>query len=175
MISFSEPDTHGNLQGCEQLLRFGKSSVHGWGVYTDSFIKAGDFVVEYRGILIGNAVADKREKLYEQARIGSDYMFRVDATTVIDATKKGNLARFINASCNPNCFTKVVTTNGIKKIGIFAKRDIHPGEELNYDYKFAPEWDQSKRIPCYCMSFNCRGFMNWDTRLDRIRFPTPGF
>lgn len=31
-----------------------------------------------RGEIIGNAVADKREKQYEQMQIGSDYMFRVD-------------------------------------------------------------------------------------------------
>ena len=31
-----------------------------------------------RGEIIGNAVADKREKLYENMQIGSDYMFRVD-------------------------------------------------------------------------------------------------
>lgn len=31
-----------------------------------------------RGEIIRNAVADKREKLYEEMQIGSDYMFRVD-------------------------------------------------------------------------------------------------
>ena len=168
---FESPENgiNGHLLGCEQNLRFGKSTVHGWGVYTDVFIKAGDFIVEYRGILIGNAVADKREKLYERAKIGSDYMFRVDKSTVCDATKQGNLARFINASCTPNCRTKIVTTNGIKKIGIYAKRDINPGEELNYDYKFAPEKDESKRIPCRCASAHCRGYMNWDIRFDTIK------
>lgn len=34
-----------------------------------------------RGEIIGNAVADKREKLYENMQIGSDYMFRVDEVT----------------------------------------------------------------------------------------------
>lgn len=31
-----------------------------------------------RGEIIGNAVADKREKMYHDMQIGSDYMFRVD-------------------------------------------------------------------------------------------------
>lgn len=35
------------------------------------------FLLE-RGEIIGNAVADKREKQYENMQIGSDYMFRVD-------------------------------------------------------------------------------------------------
>lgn len=41
-----------------------------------------------------------REKRYEEEGIGSSYMFRVDHDTIIDATKCGNLARFINHSCN---------------------------------------------------------------------------
>lgn len=41
-----------------------------------------------------------REKRYEDEGIGSSYMFRVDHDTIIDATKCGNFARFINHSCN---------------------------------------------------------------------------
>lgn len=45
-------------------------------------------------------IADMREKHYEKEGIGSSYMFRVDHDTIIDATKCGNFARFINHSCN---------------------------------------------------------------------------
>lgn len=41
-----------------------------------------------------------REQRYEEEGIGSSYLFRVDQDTIIDATKCGNLARFINHSCN---------------------------------------------------------------------------
>lgn len=44
-------------------------------------------------------VADNREKRYAQEGIGSSYLFRVDHDTIIDATKCGNLARFINHCC----------------------------------------------------------------------------
>ena len=44
-------------------------------------------------------VADMREKRYVQEGIGSSYLFRVDHDTIIDATKCGNLARFINHYC----------------------------------------------------------------------------
>lgn len=40
-----------------------------------------------------------REKRYAQEGIGSSYLFRVDHDTIIDATKCGNLARFINHCC----------------------------------------------------------------------------
>jgi len=152
------------LAGREQQLRFGKSLIHGWGVFADEFISAGDVIVEYRGQLIGNAVAEKREKEYECAKIGSDYMFRMDSDTVCDATKLGNVARFINASCSPNCYTQIITLNGNKRIVIYAKRDIAPAEELCYDYKFDMEYDESKRVECHCASLECRGFMNWDKR-----------
>ena len=145
----------------EQQLRFGKSQIHGWGVFAEEPINAGDMIIEYRGELIGNAVADKRELEYEKAKIGSDYMFRIDEYTVCDATKLGNVARFINASCSPNCFTQIITANENKRIVIYAKKNIQRGEELCYDYKFPIEYDREKRIPCHCGSSDCRGFMNW--------------
>lgn len=145
----------------EQQLRFGKSPIHGWGVFAEEAINAGDMIIEYRGELIGNAVADKREVDYERAKIGSDYMFRIDEFTVCDATKLGNVARFINASCNPNCYTQIITANENKRIVIYARKNIQRGEELCYDYKFPIEYDESKRIPCHCGSPDCRGFMNW--------------
>ncbi len=43
-----------NMSGREDAIRFGKSTIHGWGVFSDSFISGGDLIVEYRGILIGN-------------------------------------------------------------------------------------------------------------------------
>lgn len=152
------------MKGCEHALRFGKSIIHGWGVFTDEEINSGDLIVEYRGVLIGHAVADRREIEYENAKIGSDYMFRIDSETVCDATHHGCVARFINASCNPNCHTQIITVNGVKRIAIYAKTQIGKGEELSYDYKFEPEFDESKRIPCNCGSANCRGFMNWDQK-----------
>jgi histone-lysine N-methyltransferase SETD1 len=110
------------LAGCEQKLRFDRSGIHAWGVFADEPITSGDMIVEYRGELIGNAMAEKREIEYEKANIGSDYMFRVDAHVVCDATKQGNVARFINASCDPNCYTKTITVDGCKRIVIYAKR-----------------------------------------------------
>jgi len=57
-------------------------------------------VIEYVGTSLRQSVADLREKQYEASGIGSSYLFRVDGETIIDATKTGNLARFINHSCN---------------------------------------------------------------------------
>jgi hypothetical protein len=152
------------LAGRETNIRFDRSDIHGWGVFTDIDIRQGEMIIEYRGELISNAMAEKREKEYESAKIGSDYMFRIDEYTVCDASKHGNVARFINASCTPNCYPKIIFLDGMKRVVVYAKRDIRAGEELCYDYKFDIEYDPAKRIPCICGAPDCRGFLNWDQR-----------
>ncbi|EDS37137.1 conserved hypothetical protein [Culex quinquefasciatus] len=42
------------------------------------------------------------------------------AETIIEASNYGNLAWFINHSCNPNCYTKVITIELEKKIVIYS-------------------------------------------------------
>ena len=81
----------------------------------------------------------------------------MDEDQVIDATMKGNLARFINHCCGPNCTAKVIDVGGEKKIVIYACRDIEVGEEITYDYKFPIE---DVKIKCLCGSDVCRGFLN---------------
>ena len=66
--------------------------------------------------------------------IGS-YMFRIDSSSVVDATKQGSIARYVNHSCEPNCASRIITFEGKKKIVIFAQQDIAVGEELTYDYQ----------------------------------------
>lgn len=63
-------------------------------------IAADEMVIEYVGQMVRPVVADLRESQYEATGIGSSYLFRIDLDTIIDATKCGNLARFINHSCN---------------------------------------------------------------------------
>lgn len=68
-------------------------------------------------------------------RLTLDTVSRLDEGHVVDATKQGGLARFINHSCDPNCYTKIILVDGQKKIGIYSRRNISEGEELFYDYK----------------------------------------
>lgn len=86
-------------------------------------------------------------------------MFRIDDYEVVDATVHGNAARFINHSCEPNCFSRVITVDSKKHIVIFASRRIYQGEELTYDYKFPIE-EASSKLPCNCNSKKCRKFLN---------------
>ncbi|KAG1702231.1 hypothetical protein DVH05_010021 [Phytophthora capsici] len=135
-----------------------KSSIHGYGLFLKESVSEGQMIVEYQGQMINQAVADERERRYEEQGIGSCYMFRVDEKTIIDATRCGNLARFINHSCDPKAFARIVAVEGgEKKIVIFAKRAIAVGDEVTYDYKFPIE---DEAIRCDCNAPNCIGRMN---------------
>ena len=56
------------------------------------------------------------------------------ANEIIDATKRGNRARFINHACEPNCETQKWVVNGETCVCIFSLREIAAGEELTYNY-----------------------------------------
>ena len=89
-----------------------------------------------------------------------DYIFRVDEELFVDATKKGGLARFANHCCDGNCYSRIITAGGRKRIVLYSKERIEVGEEITYDYKFELETDESKRIPCSCGTSKCNGFLN---------------
>ncbi|XP_077577695.1 histone-lysine N-methyltransferase 2B isoform X2 [Stigmatopora nigra] len=135
-----------------------RSAIHGRGLFCKRNIDAGEMVIEYAGIVIRSVLTDKREKYYDGKGIGC-YMFRIDDFDVVDATMHGNAARFINHSCEPNCYSRVINVEGRKHIVIFALRKIYRGEELTYDYKFPIE-DASNKLNCNCGARRCRRFLN---------------
>ncbi|SCV72003.1 BQ2448_4697 [Microbotryum intermedium] len=159
------------LRTRKKQLTFSRSGIEGYGLFALEHIPAGEMVIEYVGELIRQQVADRREKAYERQGIGSSYLFRVDDDLVVDATKKGNLgleadvrficsplhSRLINHCCAPNCTAKIITINSVKKIVIYAKTDIEPGEEVTYDYHFPHE---EVKIPCLCGHPLCRKYLN---------------
>uniref|UniRef100_A0A6V7VSY5 [histone H3]-lysine(4) N-trimethyltransferase n=1 Tax=Meloidogyne enterolobii TaxID=390850 RepID=A0A6V7VSY5_MELEN len=140
-----------------KMIKFARSRIHGWGLFSLEAIAPDEMIVEYIGEKIRPEVANVRELAYEKQGIGSSYLFRIDENVVIDATKKGNFARFINHSCQPNCYAKVLTVQGEKRIVIYSKRFIQKGEEITYDYKFPLE---DVKIPCLCGASQCRGYLN---------------
>ncbi|RKP38702.1 SET domain-containing protein [Dimargaris cristalligena] len=158
-VSSSRRGAHAktSLKSRKKELQFCKSAIHDWGLFAMEPINASDMVIEYVGEIIRQKVADHRERIYERQGIGSSYLFRLDEDAVIDATKMGNMARFVNHCCQPNCNARIITVDGGKRIVIYAKRDIDAGEEITYDYKFPIEKD---KIPCLCGAEGCRGTLN---------------
>lgn len=145
------------LKARKKQLRFGRSGIHGWGLFSMEEIGPDEMVIEYVGEVIRQAVADAREMRYEQMGMGSSYLFRVDAGHSIDATSSGYLARFMNHCCDPNCYARVIQVDGQPKIVIYSKKTIFKGDEITYDYKFPIE---EEKIPCTCGHPNCRKFLN---------------
>lgn len=66
------------------------------------------------------------------------YVFKLSESQNVDATCSGNIAHLLNHSCEPSCYSRVVTVDGCNHVVIFAKRDLEPGEELTYDYRSPP-------------------------------------
>ncbi|CAH8464490.1 unnamed protein product [Heterobilharzia americana] len=132
------------------------SRIHGRGLFALREFREHEMVIEYTGELIRSVVCDARELKYRATDVDC-YMFRIDPDWVIDATYAGNAARFINHSCDPNCYAKVVSIDEKKHIVILAQRRIYPGEELTYDYRFPKE---SEKLPCNCGSYTCRKYLN---------------
>ncbi|KAL8842446.1 MAG: hypothetical protein Q9176_002598 [Flavoplaca citrina] len=160
------PDGEGDVLRFNQLkkrkkpVKFERSAIHNWGLYAIENIAANDMIIEYVGEKVRQQVADMRERQYLKSGIGSSYLFRIDENTIIDATKRGGIARFINHSCTPNCTAKIITVDRSKRIVIYALRDIDQDEELTYDYKFEREWGSDDRVPCLCGTSGCKGFLN---------------
>ena len=117
-----------------------RSKVHGYGVFALEPISKNTRIIDYAGELIRNDQSEAREECYLAEEC--IWIFRVNRVWSRDAAVRGNLARFINHSCRPNCWFEVVD----KTIWIRASKSIEAGVELTYDYRTVGE----RTIPCRC-------------------------
>ena len=83
-----------------------RSKLHGFGVFAVEPINKNKLIVDYAGELITNKESEAREDRY--LRKGCIWVFRVNREWSRDANVGGNVARFINHSCTPNCWVDVV-------------------------------------------------------------------
>jgi SET domain-containing protein len=117
-----------------------RSPIAGFGVFALEPIRRDARIVDYAGERISHAESLRREA--RQLPRGRIWCFTVNRRWVRDASVGGNIARFINHACRPNCYTEV--SRGV--IWIRAARDIRAGEELTYDYNTGG----AAGIPCRC-------------------------
>jgi histone-lysine N-methyltransferase SETD1 len=122
------------LKKRKKLVKFDRSAIHNWGLYAQEPIAVNDMIIEYVGEKVRQRVADLREAKYDMQGVGSSYLFRIDEDTVIDATKMGGIARFINHSCTPNCTAKIIRVDNTKRIVIYALRDINSGKSKTLEW-----------------------------------------
>jgi histone-lysine N-methyltransferase SETD1 len=119
------------LKKRKKHVKFDRSAIHGWGLYAMENIASNDLIIEYVGEKVRQKVADLREIKYDKQGIGSSYLFRMADDEIIDATKKGGIARFINHSCTPNCTAKIIKVDGTRRIVIYALKDIAKSKFYN--------------------------------------------
>uniref|UniRef100_A0A3P8Q1L4 Histone-lysine N-methyltransferase, H3 lysine-36 specific n=1 Tax=Astatotilapia calliptera TaxID=8154 RepID=A0A3P8Q1L4_ASTCA len=129
----------------------------GWGLRCVHDIKKGQFVSEYVGEVIDEEECRSRIRHAQDNNICNFYMLTLDKDRIIDAGPKGNEARFMNHSCQPNCETQKWTVNGDTRVGLFALIDIAAGTELTFNYNL--ECLGNRKTVCKCGASNCSGFL----------------
>ena len=142
-----------------------KTEKKGHGLRTDRNLRANDFIFEYIGEVIGENVFRRRMVQYDEQGIKHFYFMSLTKGEFVDATKKGNLGRFCNHSCNPNCYVDKWVVGDKLRMGIFAERDIQAGEELVFNYNVDRYGAEPQ--PCYCAEPNCTGYIGGKTQTER--------
>ncbi|MFT3755133.1 MAG: SET domain-containing protein-lysine N-methyltransferase [Pseudoxanthomonas sp.] len=142
-----------------------KSDIHGNGVFAIAPIKKDEFIIEYKGKRRSHDEVDEDDT--GDAESGHTFLFTLNDEYVIDANHKGNRARWINHSCDPNCEAVIDEHEGGNRkkdrIYIQAMRNIKPGEELTYNYGIVLDQPHTARLKkvwaCRCGSKKCTGTM----------------
>jgi len=125
-------------------VRVSKSRIAGQGLFAAQDIKKGTDIMQYTGEKIPKA--ESKRRLAE----GNAYIVELNDRWDIDGSTLDNLARYINHSCDPNCFVEKTT----RTLWIVALRPIKAGEELSYNYGY-----DAKKYPCTCGAPNCCGYI----------------
>ena len=142
-----------------------KTQKKGYGLRADADLQPNDFVFEYIGEVIHEGQFRRRMIQYDEEGIKHFYFMSLSKGEFVDATKKGNLGRFCNHSCNPNCYVDKWVVGDKLRMGIFAERKIQAGEELVFNYNVDRYGADPQ--PCYCGEPNCTGFIGGKTQTER--------
>lgn len=144
-----------------KMKPFFTADQRGWGLRVAEPVKAGSFVIEYVGEIIDREVLEQRLKKTQEQKSNEYYMMDLTNDLLVDAKFKGNLSRFINSSCEPNCQTQkwFDSSTGQTHVGIFAITDIAIGTELTYNYCFEDYGlsgkTQKRSFMCQCGTSSC--------------------
>lgn len=125
-----------------------RSKINGKGCFATVAFRRGRKIAEYAGELIPDAEAERRAHNRRVLRICA-----INSNWSIDGSRWGNGTHYINHSCQPNCYMKILYNH----ILFYALRDIHPDDEITLDYVMTLH---SNKKRCTCGAENCRGTIN---------------
>lgn len=121
-----------------------KRSTTGLGLFAAEHIPANRRIIEYTGKLITNEEVERRK--------WGKYFFGLDDKYSIDGSDRANLARYVNHSCRPNADAFI---SG-RRVWIWSKRAIKPGEEITYNYGTEYFDEHIKPVGCKCAACGAR-------------------
>ncbi|HEX4900353.1 MAG TPA: SET domain-containing protein-lysine N-methyltransferase [Pyrinomonadaceae bacterium] len=128
-------------------LEIKASSIEGKGCFATTNFTHRRKIAEYAGERITNAEANRRAQR-RKLRICA-----INNRWSLDGSRGGNGTHYINHSCQPNAFMKILYSH----ILFIALRDISPGEEITIDYESTLHSDKKR---CTCGAPLCRGTIN---------------
>lgn len=128
-------------------LEIKKSAIEGQGCFSKKVFRRCRKIAEYTGERISNAEANRRAQR-RRLRICA-----INNRWSLDGSKGGNGTHYINHSCEPNSYMKIVYGH----ILFLALRDINPGEEITIDYESTLHSNEKR---CTCRAPSCRGTIN---------------
>ncbi|CAF0872161.1 unnamed protein product [Didymodactylos carnosus] len=127
---------------------------YGLGLRSAMDLPKGAFLCEYVGEIITNdEFLNRMNSKYLNDQ--HHYTMKLSQNLVIDAYRMGNIARFANHSCQPNCEFQKWTVDGLQRMCMFTLRNIKKNEELTYDYNFQC-FNEDNQQKCYCANEKCR-------------------
>jgi histone-lysine N-methyltransferase SETD2 len=142
-----------------------KTEKKGFGLRAESNLEPHQLIFEYVGEVVGEAQFRRRMRQYDEEGIKHFYFMSLNKGEFVDATKRGNLGRFCNHSCNPNCYVDKWVVGEKLRMGIFAERAVEAGEELVFNYNVDRYGADPQ--PCYCAEPNCTGFIGGRTQTEQ--------
>ncbi|PWA83761.1 SET domain group 4 [Artemisia annua] len=152
----------------EKKIKIVSTELCGWGVEAAESIKKGEFIIEYVGEVISDALCEQRLWDMKNKGIKNFYMCEIRKDFTIDATFKGNASRFLNHSCGPNCNLEKWHVDGETRVGVFAARSIEAGEPLTYDYRFV---QFGPEVKCHCGASTCQGYLGTKKKIPKFELP----
>lgn len=135
-----------------------KRTKTGLGLFATQPIPKGKRIIEYVGPLISNEEVEKSN---------GKYFFGLNKKWSIDGSPRTNIARYVNHSCRPNA---EVIISQRRRIWIWSRRNIKPGEEITYDY--GKEYFEGIIEPAGCKCEKCKPAFGM--RRPRRRFGSNG-
>jgi len=128
-------------------LEIRHSAIEGKGCFAARRFRRREKIAEYTGERISNAEANRRAHR-RRLRICA-----INDRWSLDGSRGGNGTHYINHSCQPNAFMKILYNH----ILFIALREIEPGEEITIDYETTLHSDRKR---CGCGAEGCRGTIN---------------